>query len=148
MKQRTRKLLALNLAIVLVLSLLPVTAFAKAVNLGETFKLVKGEDFTFTPNKTSAYTLSITNPSSARASCGWLEFYDENGVSAADYSIPDGTVSNLYKTSVLEEGKTYTIGLAERSYIDDYSTLKIEEMEVKTLTVGESKSFSVYMRRL
>lgn len=80
-----QKLLALNLALLLMLSLLPTTALAAAIGLRPgspiSFTAPNRDGYTFTPSETAFYqvTVSMTKPYSYGASGESMAMYDEYG---------------------------------------------------------------------
>ena len=138
----SRKLLALNLALLLMLSLLPGTALAATIKLteGQEAHFVgpnNSDNHTFTPTVTGLYTIKLSanaafEPFSSDAT---LYVLNDNSRILADISHSDAARKAISITLPLERGKTYKIQHPS-FFITRNWTLSIKKTDTPTLNAS------------
>lgn len=134
--KKIEKLIALNLAVVLFLSLLPVQALAVSIYAGRTIEYTaSGDDkneYTFTPETSGLYSMTIA--AKTKVSSGYLELYDGNHYLYGLTSTDD--LWTYHNTIIaLTAGKEYTVTHykhEDKSYAYSLSVSKITPQSLKT----------------
>lgn len=107
-----RKLIALHLVWIMILSLLPVTAFAKEVLTDSSAYVVSDTtqtpEYAYTPQEDGYYSFTVELTSTTSLNCGVLLVYDQAGNTLATSSSSSGLAKASY-TAWLNAGAEYTI---------------------------------------
>ena len=147
----TRKLIAINLALLLSFSLLPIQVLAAAIDLSLTpsvsFEEPNADGYTFTPTSTGFYTVTVSSTkhegssSITPASCGSLEVYQGTATDVAGFTH-DGLNRSIYSYTIpMEANTTYTI--IPHQGEGEHTSMSVVKADISALTVGTAARFSV-----
>lgn len=147
-----RKLIAINLALLLLFGLLPVSALAAGITLrlGQTITAqnLNEDGYTFTPSASGLYVFTVSATRGGEASsCGDLIVYPEADAEEAWDHTEDGVShkngwqwTTFTRTLALKAGTKYVVKQWNEGYADRY-TLSVAKLTPQQLT--SSLSFTV-----
>lgn len=145
-----RKLIALNLAFLLMLSLFPASALAawedeNAVTLGKTYSFVNNKEYNFYPDKTGVYKLTVTSNRPVVYGSDAVLFLYNSGSSSTNIGAAAGSSSIHYTTDAsyyrLDESKVYSLtGGCTKGY---NLTFSITKVTLPTLSLSGSTKFTI-----
>ena len=140
--KKSVKLIALNLALLLLLTVLPVQALAVSLTLGRTVEYsatwYENPEYTFTPSSSGLYTFTVA--AKTVASCGSLYLY-KDGEYISGIESRNSNWTQFSTTAALTAGKEYTVKHSPASPNSIAVRLSVASEPCTALQMSSSASF-------